>query len=166
MREPDWVYRQRRQRAAAIVAIAVGFVLLVSLFGSALGGGVGIDVDDSDPVAIDRPDTDVILAREKKQIDALKERKRERRARRAARERSKPDRPTRTARKPRRESKPPSAQPAGGEAAPAPQPSAPAPEPTPAAPAPEPAATPAPAPQPQPQPSGGDVDPRFYRAVP
>lgn len=165
MREPDWVYRQRRQRAAAVLVMVIGAIVTIGVLGSTVGGGfdpeLPVEIDETKRVAIDRPDTDQILARERQQVEATKERKRERRARRAQREVER-KRGKRERREDRRELAPddgaPATQPAADGSAPAPAPS-PSPEP-PAAPEPEPA--PAPAPPPTPAPSSGPVDPRFY----
>jgi outer membrane biosynthesis protein TonB len=144
--EPEWVYRQRRQRAAVAVAMVFGAIAMLVVFGPALSGG--FDLDGRSHVAIDQPDPDKILAREQREIEAAKQRKAERREERAER-RARPKRKPKAAHKPK--------------TAPAPAPaSTPAPSPAPAPAAPDPASAPAP-PLPQPsQPSGGAVDPRFY----
>jgi hypothetical protein len=149
MSEPEWVYRQRRQRAVAALAMVIGAIIMLVVLGSSVSGG--FDLDGPSPVAIDKPDPDAILAREQRQIEAQKKRKAERREARAER-RARPKKP----KKPRKPKKP----------APSPSQGAGTPAQTPApAPAPEPATAPAPQlPQPQPaQPAGGGaVDPRFY----
>jgi hypothetical protein len=145
MSEPEWVYRQRRQRAVVALAMVIGAIVMLVVLGSSVSGG--FDLDGPSPVAIDKPDPDAILAREQRQIEAEKKRKAERREARAER-RARPKKP----RKPKKPAPKPS-QDAGTPAA------TPAPAP---APAPEPATAPAPQP-PQPQPAGGGaVDPRFY----
>jgi hypothetical protein len=146
MREPDWVYKQRRQRAAVALALVVGSIAMLSTFGPAITGGLNLGGNAHTP--IDRPDVDEILAREQRQIEAEKRRKADRREERAeARARPKREK------KPRKPSKPDQA------------PESPATAPAPASPAPDPATAEAPAlPQPAPpQPAnGGAVDPRFY----
>ena len=144
MRQPEWVYRQRRQRAAVGFAMVVGAIAMLVVFGPALGGG--FDLDGRSPVALDRPDPDEILAREQRQIEAEKRRKAERREARAER-RERAKRPKKP-RKPRAGENPGSA-----------------PAPTPAPSGPDPSTAEAPAlPQPAPpQPANdGPVDPRFY----
>jgi outer membrane biosynthesis protein TonB len=151
--EPDWVYRQRRQRAAVLAAMVVGAITMVVVLASTLSGGFSVDLGGRNGKPIAMPDPDVVLAREKRQIDAQKQRKIERRQQR--------EQARRDPRRPKPDKKP-TTSPAPVPAA-TPQRSAPAPAPTPAS-TPDPATAPAPAaPQPSPQPaSGGGVDPRFY----
>jgi len=150
MSEPEWIYRQRRQRAVVAVAMAIGAVVMLVVLGSSISGG--FDLDGPSPVAIDKPDPDEILAREQRQIEAEKRRKGERREARAER-RARPKKPKKP-KTPARERAD-----AGTPAAPAPSPPAPAPSPNPAtAPAPQ---LPQPAAPTQPA-GGGPVDPRFY----
>jgi hypothetical protein len=152
MREPEWVYRQRRQRAAVAVAMVIGAIAMLVTFGPALGGG--FDLDGRSPTPLDRPDPDEILAREQRQLEAEKQRRAERREERAER-RARPKRP-------RRAPKPRAARPEQGDR---PAGTAPTPTPSPAPAGPDPATAPAP-PPPQPAPpqpaNGGAVDPRFY----
>ena len=142
------------------MAIA-GIAWLFSVGAAFIGG---FDLDGRSHVALDKPDVDEILARERRQMEAEKQRKAERReARTERRER------------PRKPPKPRKKKPSGGER------SAPAARPGAGAGAPAPASTPPPAPQPAPQPdpataeapelpqqsapqqpSEGPVDPRFY----
>ena len=148
MSEPEWVYRQRRQRAVVALAMVAGAIVMLVVLGSSISGG--FDLDGPSPVAIDKPDPDAILAREQRQIEAEKRRKAERREGRAER-RARPKKP----KKPKTPA--PKRSGAGTPAATTPSP--------PPAPSPDPATAPAPQlPQPQPtQPaSGGAVDPRFY----
>ncbi len=157
MSEPEWVYRQRRQRAAVAVAMVIGAIVMVITVGSTVSDG--FDLDGPSPVAIDKPDVDEILAREKKQIEAAKQRKLERREARAERR----TRPRKPRKKKDRDEKPRAPRPGGagaGAPAAASTPPAPAPAPPPAPAAPDPATAPAPA-APEPAQSG-PVDPRFY----
>jgi hypothetical protein len=162
MSEPEWVYRQRRQRAAVALAMVVGLIAIIAVFGPALAGGLSIDLGGRERVAIDKPDVDEILAREQRQIDAQKKRKSERRQARAE-HRAKPSKP----KKSKKPQKPGPGTPAhdatGAAPAPASTPApAPAPAPTHAPQRPDPATAEAP-PLPQPStPSDGPVDPRFY----
>src|SRR5918997_1333180 len=84
MREPEWVYVQRRQRAAVAAAMVVGAIAMLIVFGTTALGG--FDLDGKDPVALDKPDVDQILAREERKTDAEKQRKAERREQRAEQE--------------------------------------------------------------------------------
>src|SRR3954453_8406305 len=83
MSEPDWVYRQRRVRAMVALAMAIGAIVMVVVVGSSLSKG--IDLDGPTPVAIKKPNTDEILAREQRQIEAQKGRKAARRQPRTGR---------------------------------------------------------------------------------
>ena len=157
MREPEWVYRQRRQRAAVALVMAIAGIAWLFAVGPAFIGG--FDLDGRSHVALDKPNVDEILARERRQIEAEKKRKAERRENRAERR----DRPRKPRKKKRSggEQSPPARSGAGTTPAPASTPP-PAPQP---APQPDPATAEAPelpqqsAPQ---QPSEGPVDPRFY----
>jgi hypothetical protein len=160
--EPEWVYRQRRQRAAVAAAMVIGAIAMLIVFGSSVSDG--FDLDGRSPVAIDKPDVDEILEREKRQIEAEKQRKLERREARAE-HRQRPKKP----RKPKKDKEKPRSVPDSGTAAgtPAPAstpvPSSPPPAPAPAPAAEDPATAQAPAaPQPSAPASDGPVDPRFY----
>lgn len=163
MSEPEWVYRQRRQRAAVAAAMVIGAIAMLIVFGSSVSDG--FDLDGRSRVAIDKPDVDEILEREKRQVEAEKQRKIERRETRAE-QRKRPARPKKPKKKKDKPRSGPDRGTAAGTPAPAstPAPSSPAPAPTPA-PAQDPATAQAPAP---PQPSApapasdGPVDPRFY----
>ena len=156
MREPEWVYRQRRQRAAVALVMAVAGLAWLFAVGPAFIGG--FDLDGRSRVALDKPDVDEILARERRQIEAEKQRKAARRDARAER-RERPRKPRKKKRS--RGDQSPAARPGGG-ATPAPA-STPPPAPQPA-PQPDPATAEAPElpQQSAPQPSEGPVDPRFY----
>ena len=157
MNEPEWVYAQRRQRAAVAGAMVVGAIVMIALFASTLASGLQIDLDGPSPKRIAAPDVDEVLAREQRVIDARNERKTERRQQREEREKE--------PRRPKKPKKPKGDKNRAKAPAPAATPprSAPAPAPAPAA-TPNPATAPAPAaPQPQPSPaSSGGLDPRFY----
>src|SRR3712207_5444868 len=105
MREPDWVYKQRRQRAVAVVVMLIGAFIFVGVLGSTFSGGfdadLPVDLKDKTPrVAIDRPDTDQVLAREKRQKAEDRRRKTE------DRKSKKSDRPRRSKPKPRAKATP------------------------------------------------------------
>src|SRR3954471_17507072 len=93
MSEPQWVYRQRRQRAAVAVVRVIGAIAMAIVIGPALSGGLDLGGLGGRPrVAIDKPDPDAILAREQRQIGAANQRKADRRQARAER-RARPRRP-------------------------------------------------------------------------
>jgi sRNA-binding protein len=148
--EPEWVYAQRRRRAAVAFALFVSGIAFAIVLLTTASGGFDLDGSDRGPLA--QPDAEEVLRREREQLAAEK-REREAERRERAEEKRRPDPATEEAEpgldgpKPATGSDP--------ETAEAPD----LPQPAPAPPSPAPAATPQPSPAPAPS---GPVDPRFY----
>ena len=150
--EPQWVYAQRRRRAAVAFALFVaGIAFAIVLLTTASGG---FDIDGSERRSLSQPDAEEVLRREREQIAAEK-REREEQRRERAEDKRRPDPATEEAEPGLDGPKPASGSDPATAEAPAP------PRREPAAPSPGRAATPQPAPSPSP---AAPVDPRFYGA--